>query len=619
MTCRRFAFLLTAILAASSPAQAVDLTDSLVQELSQSDSWRALLHYRRTFLGSVQSEIDSPAFFLSPTGHDSPDEELRASAAVFGRGNYKEHAEIICKFPARYDWLRRRLEPKAPAPEVLCPALAAKVRSYQNARASIVFAESYRTNPASMFGHSFLRFDNTQEARGSDLLAPAISFAAKTDGEKGFFFAAKGLTGLYRGVFFHAPYHIRVRQYNDLDRRNLWEYHLNFSREEIRVLLLHLWELQDAHFDYYFFDENCSYHLLGALEAARPKLHLRENFFFFAIPTDTIRVLTEAPELLEGVDFRPSQAERLRQAEKQLSAREIVLVKKAAADPKFTDQSSFAALSDFSAARVLETAVDYAVWREESGDVVAELQRRRSRIAHPKAVEFAQPPVRPDQGHYSSRITAGLGNENSTNFVSLSWRPAYHDLYEMPGGYLPASSLTFAETEMRYDSREERVFLEELNIIDLESYSQRTALVKSWSWNIGGGLRRYYFDSKNKKLIVDGGGGVGVNYQLSPGLQAAVLMESRTLYGGRFKNNLELGLGPSLTLLFDVVPERFRIGASVDAKYLVLGSDELSYRASLTQTVGLSNKHALRVVLERREELGPPVNAASAQWLYYFY
>ena len=37
-------------------------------------------------------------------------------------------------------------------------------------------------------------------------------------------------------------------------------------------MLKHLWELQGIAFDYYYFDENCSWQLLGLLEVARPSL-----------------------------------------------------------------------------------------------------------------------------------------------------------------------------------------------------------------------------------------------------------------------------------------------------------------------------------------------------------
>ena len=612
----RLALLTLLLHVGSRGAWAVDPDDARIGELANHPKWIALLHYRTTFFGAVRSEIDSPNFFLSKDGKANPEEELRATALALLDGIPADNKELICRFPARFDWLREELSTGLPGPESFCPAIRSKLKSFENAELSIVFAESYRTNPASMFGHSFFRFDNTTQARGSELLAPAISFAAKTDGEKGFFFAAKGLTGLYKGVFFHAPYHIRVTQYNDLDRRNLWEYHLNFSAKDIRALVLHLWEMENSHFDYYFFDENCSYHLLGALEAARPDLELRNKFFLFAIPTDTVRVVTESGGLLRDVTFRPSQATRVQQAESQLTNSEIDTVREISSGADFTLLDP---LDDKRRAMVLETAVDLAILDERPEELLFALQSERSRIALPRAISIKEPKVRPDEGHYSSQLSLSYGNENSQNYFGLSWRPAYHGLLDMPGGYLPSSSLTFAESEFRYLPKDDRVVLEEFRAIELESFSSRTKLLKPYSWKIGGGARRYYFSSEDKKLILDTGVGGGLSYRIANGLQLTSLIESELLYGGRFKNNFELGLGASITLLSDLVEERLRLGLIAKASYLALGSDELTYNLALEQTLGLSKSNALKISLERLEELSAPVNVAQIQWIYYFF
>ena len=43
---------------------------------------------------------------------------------------------------------------------------------------------------------------------------------------------------------------------------------------------MHAWELGNASFDYFFFKENCSYHLLALLDYADPTLHLTDEFLF---------------------------------------------------------------------------------------------------------------------------------------------------------------------------------------------------------------------------------------------------------------------------------------------------------------------------------------------------
>ena len=52
-----------------------------------------------------------------------------------------------------------------------------------------------------------------------------------------------------------------------------------------------MWELKQIQFDYFFFDENCSYRLLELLQVARPGLQLTTQFPLTAIPTDTVKAI----------------------------------------------------------------------------------------------------------------------------------------------------------------------------------------------------------------------------------------------------------------------------------------------------------------------------------------
>ena len=88
-------------------------------------------------------------------------------------------------------------------------------------------------------------------------------------------YVINGLFGLYDGQFAIFPYYFKVNEYNEAESRDMWEYRLSFNTEEIEWAYSHLWELGAASFPYYFFSDNCSYHILSILEIARPSLRLR--------------------------------------------------------------------------------------------------------------------------------------------------------------------------------------------------------------------------------------------------------------------------------------------------------------------------------------------------------
>ena len=258
----------------------------------------------------------------------------------------------------------------------------------------MIFPAAYLNNPASMYGHTLLRIDAKDQDETTRLLAYSINYTANTDERGGVAFTIKALIGRYPGTFSSMPYYLKVREYTDLENRDIWEYELNLTPEEIDRLLMHAWELGPVYFDYYFFDENCAYHLLGLLEAARPDLNLTEGFRWWAIPSDTVREVVKQKGLVKKTLYRPSNATVIRHRLERMSPEEQALAGSFArglvseADPAFTT------LSPPAQARVLEVGYDYLSYLRATGKSPVEDPAALSR-----SILFAR-----------SRVGAGAGD-----------------------------------------------------------------------------------------------------------------------------------------------------------------------------------------------------------------
>src|ERR1051325_1313323 len=112
-----------------------------------------------------------------------------------------------------------------------------------------------------------------------------------------------------------------------METRDLGEYELAFTPEELERVLEHAWELLSAYFQYFFFDENCSYHLLGLLQVARPDLELTAPFRWWALPSDTVRQVVRQPGLVVRTVYRPANSTVIEARLKRLTAQERILVK----------------------------------------------------------------------------------------------------------------------------------------------------------------------------------------------------------------------------------------------------------------------------------------------------
>ena len=280
------------------------------QPLAKHRNWHILLHYQPNGDNFI-SEVDDLDFFNAKNGKTNPQAELAATLQAFFAVKSQDNQHHQCKFIARYQWLKQQLnfDIKRLPPQP-CPEFADWLEQLQPAGLTLIFPAAYLNNPSSAFGHTLLRIDQVGQTQATRLLAQALNYAAKTDENNSFMFAIKGIIGGYSGQFSMLPYYKKVTEYSDMENRDIWEYQLDFSLTEIYRMLRHIWELDKIKFDYFFFDENCSYHLLSLLEAARPSLHLRDKLWPWVIPGETVRIINAA-KLVKNKVFRPANTTKL--------------------------------------------------------------------------------------------------------------------------------------------------------------------------------------------------------------------------------------------------------------------------------------------------------------------
>ncbi|OGV74007.1 MAG: hypothetical protein A3K19_22640 [Lentisphaerae bacterium RIFOXYB12_FULL_65_16] len=223
----------------------------------------------------------------------------------------------ISRWTARFEWMKEKLAiDTARLPVQACAEFEAVYADIKPRSVVLVFPSAFLNSPASMFGHTLL---NVRSWHKSELLNQAITYSAFAQDTNGVLFAVKGICGLYPGYYSVLPYYRKVQEYNDINRRDIWEYDLNLTEPEVRRLMLHTWELRDIYSDYYFFTENCANNLLYLLDAARPGQHLAEQTRPWIIPLDTVRIIRDAG-LITEVHYRPSKATRIRYIASLLNA-----------------------------------------------------------------------------------------------------------------------------------------------------------------------------------------------------------------------------------------------------------------------------------------------------------
>ncbi|MFQ5509209.1 MAG: DUF4105 domain-containing protein [Leptospirillia bacterium] len=472
------------------------------QNLSGRRYWQVLMHYRKTVTGGMKSEVDGADFFNVSHGKTDPGAELSATLRAFfappASDPLVQHPQ--CRFIARFRWLDSQLgfDPARLSPQP-CPRYSAWRGTLGAETVTVVFPSAYLNNPASMFGHTLLRTDHPDK---DPLLDYAINYEAHPGTSGGLGFAFKGLVGLYPGRFSLLPYYAKVKTYGEFENRDLWEYRLGLNADEIERMLAHTWELGPTWFRYYFFKENCSYHLLSLIEAARPELDLTRRFHFWTIPTDTLRALRETPGLVAEVTFRPAGGTRIQHRMARLSRRERTLSVLLSSGRETPDGESFQALPPARKAEVLDIAHAQLQYRiVDKGREAPEAWGQRSHLllthmsqldSAPEKVPVPVPKTAPDEGHATHRATLSGGRHAGKGFYELAVRGAYHDLLDPDPGYAPDAQLDFMELAVRHEPGTDRVKVDRLTVLDLFSLSPRDRFFKKRSWKVSLGWRRLH-------------------------------------------------------------------------------------------------------------------------------
>lgn len=597
-----FFFVLVFIFAYKADASDSEYLNHLIrsagrQKLHEERYWQILVHYKNTLSGT-ESLIDDPAFFLSSQGKYDPKSELEATIKAFFQENTENSDEHpVCRFIARYTWLKEKLAinpDKLPVSE--CKKFSQIIDEVRPKSATLVFPTYYMNSPASMFGHTLINIGTDYKSK---LLSHAINYSALTTETNGFLFAFKGLFGFYKGYYSILPYYQKIQEYSDIRQRDIWEYPLSLTEQEVERLVMHLWEIQKIYAYYYFFDENCSYNLLFLLEAARPSMNLTDQFSLWALPIDTIKAVKNAG-LTDTPEYRPSKATKIKHKFSLLSKEN----QKTALDIINGDLSPGSIVSNgilkHEQVRILDLAADYIQYqyarrklsKSEYQSVLLSTLRVRSKLGQTDDLPDIRQPPQPDKIHGSEKFSIGMGARKSRFFQEIGYRPVFSDLTDTDYVYDQGTQIQFGDIKLRYYSSDEKLVLENLNIIDIVSIAPRDRLFKPYSWKASTGFDRKFVPDRGESSIYRLSIGAGISfYDDYPGL-CYMFMEPEINIGGVLRENYSLGMGFSAGILKNVRPW-WKCHLFAKKMYFEFGERHSPWEVSLSQNIRVTRNHSI--------------------------
>ena len=344
---------------------------------------------------------------------------------------------------------------------------------------TLVFSSYYPNNPASVFGHTLIRVN--RKSNSSPLLSQGVNYAAISDTRNPIKYVLWGLFGGFHGEFAVLPYFYKVREYSDFESRDLWEYDLNLTQEQVDRFIDYLWETRSTQFDYYYLSENCSYQLLKALEAAVPNLKLTEKLPWWVIPADTIKAVVETPGLVKKIEFRPSQyRQSLARYEKIKNNKDL-----RQAYNKINSSYDVEALKKLT---LSEQALVLDMALPEKPEWLA--YRAKLPPAEEVKIEITQED-HPENSHGSFRYGVGGGHESiDGNFAELDLRFALHDLLDDSSGLPKNAKIEVLRLKARTYEQFKKSTVESFRLVDFQSLAPVNEIRTPLSWHFSFGIDR---------------------------------------------------------------------------------------------------------------------------------
>ena len=518
------------------------------EDIAYSKEWLALIHYQPSVFFKYTATIGSPDFYLSDKGKHNPKAELEATIELFENSGDDEKK---CLFPARYLFLKKNNLVQKPFPK--CAEYEKFTDDLRPSGVTLLFTDAYMNNSSSLFGHTLFRIDTSR--KGTQLLAHGVNYGAFTRGfEDSPLYAIYGLLGFFEGGLTTKPYYDIINTYNNIENRDIWEYNLDLSEDELDFFVAHIWEIGHTMTPYYFFSRNCSYMLMEILDAVKPQLRLADMFKGYTIPLDTIKAVNQKGAV-KSVNYRPSRANKIKHRLKQMNKAQY----KAFLDLKNDNKDSFENLKDEEKADVLETAYQYVqyqyvkkkldlkTYRQKSFALLKERNQNKAGQTFDDLKEGQNPVF----SHNSGQIALGVGLEDGNGFEEFVLRPAYHSLTDNPQGYLKGAAINFLETHVRHLQKGDKYVLDKLHVLELVSLSPIDRVFKAKSYRLNVDVARDVNLKDDKRGYISKAElALGGTYALTDNFWIYALGALDGAYGGFIKDNAYIGISPVFGALY---------------------------------------------------------------------
>lgn len=564
------------------------ISDTIVKKaqsykISENSEWLKLLHYSNN-----KSVIQNPEFFITKNIKSSnPQDELTATIQAFFAKSGLDDSHAICRFPARFLWLNKVLQLDASIyPNPNCRQFNEYKTKVPVSSISVVFASENVSSPASALGHVFFKLKG-ENSKG-ELKQHALTYFTNISQVSPLKLVSGSLLTGLPGYYALSPYEKILARYQNKENRNIWDYKLDLSSEQIELLTSHFWELKNSKAKYLYASYNCATAIYYFLQLVEPSLKDTEEWL---APIDIINAAEKVGISSQHVIASPQWIMRALQSEiSSLKERETIRSYVKEGDLKKISSIE----NEYEQALAFDMRhyyLNYLLNYKELpidiyGEQLNELKKYKKNLSTLHLKREQTPLYSPKLGRLAFSI--------SDDLISLDWQAIATKLEDDHANYFNEYETSILNFKLNYDFEEEAIRLNKFTAYSIKSYLPADGLTKSISGNFSLAVERFPRADLSRYLLTRVEGGVGYTRYITRNIMGYASFNSLLGYGdGEFILSLspDMGLISRTTGRFKSLLS-FRVVQQIESsKYLLNSNVKQSYFISKNNSIVVEFNH----------------------------
>ena len=475
---------------------ALDYIENYVEKnkLYESSTWKSLLHYRNN-----KPSINEKEFLLSYNNFSLKNELISTIKKIQLDKNY------ICKFPARYEWLKKdliNLNINLPTYDS-CGEFNIYLEKTNADSLDLVFASENVKNPSSMMGHVFFKINGNYQNK--ERMNSVSFFTVINHFNVPLLIYESTVSGM-KGYFILSPYKNQISTYINKEERNIWEYKLKLTPEQKKLIYYHFWELKDINMTYYFTGFNCATMIDDILSLTKNN-YINENSFWVT-PKDVIKN-AEKNNLIEKTNMIPSIEWELNMLAENIDSIKIDEIL------NLFEKKDFKKLKNFEQDLEKEFILTYAKYLFLNKNSITD-EEYLYILEHVKHAEDFAIDIKkyknPIKTWDDSQISLSYLKNNNKNSLGLSFLGASNTIFDDNREYFGESSLEIGEFNLLL--YEENIHLNSINIYAMKSLIPWNNITKELSKEFRFSYEKHYDNNLDEINVLNISGGIGLSHKI---------------------------------------------------------------------------------------------------------